>query len=85
MPVGYRDHAAKLSRRWAFAGASLLVITPLLAVFLLIGLVAGAGGGPAFAPVLAIVSLQGVGPQLPPGCCASGEGASAFMALRPTP
>jgi hypothetical protein len=61
VPADYEDHAARLSRRWRLAGASLLLLTAVLAVTLVVGIVAGAGGGEPFALVLAIVMLLFVG------------------------
>ena len=60
VPVDFEEHAARLSRRWRVAGASFLVITALLTATLVIGIMAGAGGGPTSALVLAIVILVGM-------------------------
>jgi hypothetical protein len=61
VPADYREHAAKLSRRWRITGTWLLLLAAGLALALIVGIVAGAGGGEPFALVLAVVMLLLVG------------------------
>lgn len=61
VPADYGEHAARLSRRWRITGVVLLLLPAALAVTLVVGILAGAGGGEPFALVLAIVALLFVG------------------------
>jgi hypothetical protein len=61
VPADYREHAAKLSRRWRIAGALLLLLVAGLGLAVIVGLSAGAGGGQPFALVLGVVMLVLVG------------------------